>query len=136
MLRLMLALDGLEPPQLPPARSWAVFKSFLALPSASEQDAASFQTTWIREDPASPTFVVRFVRELTDDAAGVGQLTRSVELQFLYDGAAGVPLTGREVWNVDFESVQAFAEAVEALPEWIFAVRNVPLDGELLQDEE
>jgi hypothetical protein len=136
MLRLMLSLEGMEPPQLPASRSWAVFKSFLALPTGSERDVASFQTTWIREDPDTPIFVVRYLRELTDDATGFGRITRSVELQFLYDLSAPPTLRTLELWSEDFESVRAFTAAVEALPEWKFSVEHAPSDGELLQDEE
>jgi hypothetical protein len=137
MLRLMLAMDGIEPPQLPGQRSWRVFKSFLALPSASARDVASFQSAWLGEDPSAATLVIRFVRELTDDAAGFGGLrTRVVELQFLYELSARLPLAAREVWSDEFESLQAFTDAVETLPEWKFVVQEGPPTGELLEDEE
>ena len=56
---------------------------------------ASFQTTWIRD----ATFVVRHLRELTDDATGFGRITRSVELQFLYDSSALPSLRALELWS-------------------------------------
>jgi hypothetical protein len=85
----------------------------------------------------APTLVIRFVRELTDDAAGFGGLrTRVVELQFLYELSARLPLAAREVWSDEFESLQAFTDAVESLPEWKFVVEEGPPTGELLEDEE
>ena len=136
MLSLMLAMDGMEPP-LPGRRSWRVFKTYLALPSSSDRDVASFQSTWIREDPTEPTFVVRFARELTDDADGTGLLrTRIVEIQFLYQLSDELPLAARELWSDEFASMQAFTEAVEATPEWKFVVDEGPAVGDVLQDEE
>jgi hypothetical protein len=136
MLRLMLAMQGMEPPTLPAGRTWTVFKAFLALPSASEQDVSSFQTTWIREDPDSPTFAVRWVRQLTDSEPGGEPLTRSVEAQFLYEAPHDSELAERTVWSDDFSSLKEFVAAVEALAEWRFAVENDRGDGELLEDEE
>jgi hypothetical protein len=136
MLRLMLAMDGMEPP-LPGRRSWKVFKAFLSLPSSSDADVASFQSTWIREDPAEPTFLVRFVRELTDDVGYTGQRrTRIVEIQFLYQLSDELPLAARELWSDDFDSMQGFTEAVEAAPEWKFVVDEGPPTGDVLEDEE
>jgi hypothetical protein len=132
----MLAIQGMEPPQLRADRSWAVFKGFLELPSASERDVSSFQTSWIREDPESPTFVVRWVRQLTDNAVGYGPLTRSVEVQFLFASPAHRGLAEHTVWSDDFDSLKEFIATVEALPEWRFAIENDPGDGELLADEE
>jgi len=136
MLRLMLAMEGMEPPLLPANRTWAVFRAFLELPSASERDVSSFQTSWIREDPDTPTFVVRLVRQLTDNAAGWGPLTRSVEAQFLYEAPSDPGLAEHTVWSDDFRSLGDFVAAVEALPEWRFAVENDRSDGDLLADEE
>jgi hypothetical protein len=135
MLRLMLAMRGMEPPELPGMRSWEVFKGFLAVQSASEHDVASFQSTWLREDSQAPTLVIRFVRELTDDAAGYSR-SRTVELQFLYELSGTLPLVARELWSDEFESTQAFIDAVEALPEWRFVVDEGPATGDLLEDEE
>jgi len=136
ILRLMLASEGMEPPLLAPDTSWSVFKRFLALPGAAGHDVASFQTSWIREDPDSPTFVVRFVRELADDAAELGRTTRSVQLEFLYALPVDPDLRALELWSEDFQSIEAFTAAVEALAEWSFAVENAPSYGEILQDEE
>lgn len=135
MLRLMLAMDGMEPP-LPGRRSWSVFKTFLSLPSSSARDVASFQATWLREDPNEPTFVARFVRELTDDAGDGALRRRVVELQFLYQLSEELPLAARELWSDDFPSLQAFTEAIEATPEWKFVVDEGPPDGEILEDDE
>jgi hypothetical protein len=135
MLRLMLAMEGMEPPGLPASRTWTVFKAFLELPSDSEPDVSSFQTSWIRDDPGSPTFVVRLVRQLTDDASG-GPLTRSVEAQFLYESPADANLAEQAVWSDDFKSTTEFVAAVGALSEWSFAVENDTGDGELLTEEE
>jgi hypothetical protein len=136
MLRLMLAMQGMEPPTLPAGRTWTVFKAFLQLPSASERDVSSFQTTWIREDPDTPTFAVRWVRHLTDSEPGGEPLTRSVEAQFLYESPYAPGLAEHTVWSDDFSSLEEFVAAVEALPEWRFAVENDRGDGELLEDEE
>jgi hypothetical protein len=136
MLRLLLAMDGMEPPQLPARRCWTVFKAYLALPSASERDVAAFQSNWILEDPASPIFVVRLVRQLTDNASGVGQFTRSVELQWFYEMPHDPSLAERDLWSEDFHGIEGFAAAVEALPEWAFAVENKASEGDLLEAEE
>ena len=135
MLRLLLAMEGIEPPQMPVSRCWTVFKAFLALPSASQRDVAAFQSSWILEDPASPTFVIRFVRQLTDYASGMDPLTRSVELQWFYEIPHDPALAEQDVWSEDFDGIEGFAAAVEALHEWAFAVGTEASGGDLLEAE-
>jgi hypothetical protein len=81
--------------------------------------------------------VVRFAQELTDEAGDTGRLrTRVVQLQFLYQLSAELPLAARELWSDDFASTHAFTEAIEVLPEWRFVVDEGPPTGDVLEDEE
>jgi hypothetical protein len=135
-LRYLLALEGRESPSVPVAEGWEVFKAFLELPADGE-DVAGFQTSWIRENPDYPVFVVLFVRQLTDAADGGIRLMRAVALQFLF---SCVPsrLVEVELWSSDFEDRTAFFAAVEDTDEFYYATKSALPDsgGVVLEAEE
>lgn len=117
LLRLLLALEGMEPPDIDPARAWQVFRRFLALPSESVQDVASFQARWEGETGDAPVLFCTFVRQLTDeDPDAIAPRTRSIELEYSYDVPRVDQLPELDVWSDSYRSLDEFAAHVERLP--------------------
>ena len=133
VLRYLLADAGLEPPSVPVREGWEIFKKFLALPTESKRDAAGFQTSWIRENPAAPVFSVIFCRQLSEDEGGI--INRAVALNFLFDDARS-DLAEHEIWSTDFRRLDDFLDHVERLREFDFALEAPPTLGDVVTQEE
>lgn len=67
LLRLMLAMEGMEPDSMPVEEAWPVFKRFAALPSQANGDVISFQVRQEGE-PGSPMYYCMWIRQLSDEA--------------------------------------------------------------------
>jgi len=120
LLRLMLAMEGMEPDSMPVEEAWPVFKRFAALPSQANGDVISFQ---VRQggEPGSPMYYCMWIRQLSDEAGGWGERTRSIQLEFMYDHGPQIHFSECEVWSDDFDSLDSFSSHVERLP-----LRSVP----------
>jgi hypothetical protein len=134
VLLYLLADAGFEPPLIPVREGWDIFQKFLAMPAESQSDVASFQTTWIRENPANPVYSVLFSRQLTDPDEHLGSLTRAVGLQFLFDDTRR-DLSEAELWSNDFSDLKAFVEHVEDLREFEYSLDATPTEGDVVIDE-
>lgn len=115
LLRPLLALEGMEPPDLDPERAWAVFKRFVSLPAESPQDLATFQAHWHTLSDDTPQLACLFARPLSDDATGF-ETTRSIQIEYIYDLPYSERLAELEVWSDEFPSLDAFFAHVEKLP--------------------
>jgi hypothetical protein len=115
----MLALDGMEAPG-EPGRSWDVFKRFAQVPSTSVHDVLAFQVGWIRIDDGDPLLSCSWVRQLTDDAAGYGELTRAIQLEYGYSERLLLVPDELDLWSDEFNSLREFFEAVEDQPQFKF----------------
>ena len=135
-LKYLLADAGLEPPYIIVAGGWPVYRRFMALPADSTEDVGGFQTHWLRETPDNPVYEVLLCRQLTDDAQGVGPLTRLIALQFLFEGAPG-HLPETEIWATEYRSLEKYFDHVESLPQFQFALEGAPTQGDaILYDED
>ena len=135
VLLYMLADAGFEPPLIPVREGWKIFQEFLRLPAESQTDQASFQATWIRENPNEPVYSVLFSRQLTDPDEHLGTLSRAVGIQFLFEDARP-DLAEAEAWSNDFASLDAFCEHVETLKEFDYSLDATPTQGDVLVDED
>ena len=136
LLHLMLALEGMEAPG-DPADAWAVFKRFAQVPSHSVQDVVGFQVGWTRSDGGGPLLTCSFVRQLTDDAAGLDDLTRVIQLEYAYhDRLLDVP-DALEIWSDDYPSLDTFFEEVESQPQFHFLLStSASFTGVYVRDQE
>jgi len=123
LFQLMCALDGRESGTLVLSQTWPVFLAFCRIPAASTDDQPGFQAEVTRDDLDTPVLEVRLVRQLTDDVGGFGPVTRALYAEFLFEG---VPdnIEGHTLWARDFDSLEAFCDAVEATPEYRWAVEG------------
>ena len=126
LLRLMLALEGMEPPKLDPMRSWTVFQRFAALPAQATQDVATFQVTWVTEIDGPPILFCVLARQLTESVRGMAETTRSIQVEFSFE-AESDELEDIEVWSDEFESLDAFVAHVEELPHFEIIAREKPV---------
>jgi hypothetical protein len=129
VLQYLLADAGLEPPFVPFEAGWKVYQTFLQVPSDSFQDVATFQTSWLRENPTEPVLEVLLGRQLTDQDAPGGPLIRLVALQFLFEKAPSA-LTEVELWGSDAPTLDRFLDQIEHSPQFQYAC-----GGELLQGD-
>jgi len=134
LLEYMLASEGMEAPALVFAKAWPIYCRFLAVPDQDGNVLGSYQAAIARENPEYAEVTVRLVRELTDGAAGVGDLTRSVFVQFIYEGPL-LDVVDEECWSNDFPDLEAFRQAVEALPTFGLASVQACTDGSLVVEE-
>ncbi len=136
LLHLLLALEGMEPPELHPARAWPVLRRFLALPSESGQDVYSFQASWASEMGEAPVLFCTFARQLTDEAGDRGEpLTRSIQLEFSYEIARTKDLDACEVWSDRFRTVEQFAAYIERLPHFQMMQQETPVFCEIFAED-
>lgn len=124
LFQLMCALEGREAGTLALRLIWPIFLDFCRLPARSEEDSPGFQAEVSREGVDTPVLEVRLVRQLTDDALGYGRLTRVVYANFFFDQVPD-DLDGAMLWARDFASLEEFREAVEATPEYQWALGQV-----------
>lgn len=139
LLRLLLALEGMEPPRIHPDRGWAVFKGYIALPSESPHDVASFEATWVAEVGDDPVLFCRFVRELIDAPEGApAEVTRRIQLEYSYaadradefdDDLDDVSLS-----SSDFHSLAEFTTTVEQLPHFRLMTSTAPATCDLYEE--
>lgn len=115
LLRLLLANDGMEPPDLDLLRAWQAFKYFANLTADSEQDVVGFQGRWVGEAADSPLLACTWLRQLTDDAPGYS-LTRAIELDYTLETPYNSAIEDVEIWSDSYTSVEAFLTDVEQLP--------------------
>ena len=118
---LMCALEGEESGSLVLAHTWPTFMQFAKLPATSREDHIGFQADVTREGLDTAVVELRLVRQLTDDAGGVGMITRLSCADFLFDGAPD-DLERVELWSHDFPTLDAFRSAVEVSPVFIWTV--------------
>ena len=129
VLQYLLAEDGREGPFVPFAAGWKVYQTFLRVPSDSAEDVATFQTSWLRENPDDPVFEVLLGRQLTDRRGPGGPLIRLVALQFLFEKAPRT-LSELELWASDAPTLDRFLGDVEHTLEFQYAS-----DGDLLEGD-
>lgn len=127
LLRLMLALDGMEPPAIDPMRAWAVFLRFAARPADAAQDVATFQATWVDEVDGPPILFCVLARQLTQSGRGVAETTRSIQIEFSFEVEYAEELEDLEVWSDEFETLEAFADHVEQLPHFEVIAQEKPV---------
>jgi len=131
-LRLLLAAADLEPPHaLPPSECWPVFKVFCTVPTQDADEGASFQTELITED--QPVAAVRFVRQLRGTLFQKPYV-RSAVVQFLFTDPP-TSFAERDVWSVDYPTLDEFFGHVEELAEFQFAMDRTPIDAGIFFDE-
>jgi len=118
LLRLLLALDGMEPPLVDPVRAWPVFKRYAGMPSASEEDVIGFQARWVEEPGNEPVVFCALERRLTDTDGNPLGMTRTVQLEYTYDAGDASELEDVEVWSDEFENLADFFQEVEGLPQF------------------
>ncbi len=135
LLEYLLASEGLEPPGLVFARVWPVFCHFLTVPDQEGGAVASYQAMIARENADYAELVIRFARQVSDDAGGWGDLTRSVFVQFMFEGPFP-GLAAEECWLNDCPDLDGFRQAVEALPTFIAALDLTCTDGSILVEEQ
>ena len=99
------------------------------------KDAGSFQTSWIRENPEAPVFSVMFLRQLTDEAGGYGELTRAIALQFLFEDAPE-DLGEHAMWSSEFRRLEDFFTNVERLREFRFVLDAPPSFADVILEVE
>jgi hypothetical protein len=114
LLRLMLALEGIEVPDMEEKQAWPIFKKFAALPGESDSDIVGYQVT--RYEGSEGMIECLWIRQLTDDVY-LPQLNRSVYIQFNYNISPTIPITDVEIWADQFESLDAFFGHVEGYPQ-------------------
>ena len=125
LLNLLLALQGMEGPD-DRRRTWEVFQQFARLASSSEHDVVGFHAGWMEVDDGYPTFAGSWVRELTDDAAGFGTLTRAIQVEFGYEEPLESLLEPVELWSDDYPTLEAFFAEVAQLPHFTFIMETAP----------
>jgi hypothetical protein len=136
LLNLMLALAGMESPE-EPARAWEVFKRFARAPSTSSHDVIAFQVGWIEVDGGDPLLSCSWVRQLTDDAAGYGDITRAVQLEYGYDEKLLHVPNSIDVWSDEFPSLAEFFEAVERQSQFGFMMETAAsISGVYVRDDD
>jgi hypothetical protein len=118
LLRLLLALEGMEPPLVIPAGAWAVFKRYARMPSAADDDAVGFLARWVEEPGNEPVVFCVLERRLTDAAGNPLGMTRTVQLEYTYDAEDASDLEDIEIWSDEFESLDDFFQEVEDLPQF------------------
>lgn len=134
VLLYMLADAGFQPPTIPVKEGWKIFQQFLSLPAESTTDLASFQSSWIRENPNEPVYSVMFSRQLTDQGHRHGALTQATALEFLFDRAPrDLPETA--VWSSEFERLDDFFDHVEHLRQFDYALDATPTTGDVVFEE-
>jgi hypothetical protein len=133
VFELMLAADEREVPYREPAKVWDIFLKFLAIPANAAEDAGCFQTTYLEpvDNDREPTIFVGFARQL-GDAKG---WRRSVQLQYTLGSLYAGRLPDVDVWTNEFESLDAFARHVEALPHFKVLCEDDAPTGELFVEE-
>jgi len=134
LLDLMLAFQGLEAPILDPSAAWRVFKEYLGVPSAVGATVGGFQCSVVAEEALGPGVLVRFIREVAGEDTEVGPRRRNVFLQLVYDSSEE-GLEDRDLWMEPGSSLSEFLTAVEALPEFRFAMEAAPSGGEVFMEE-
>lgn len=113
LLQLLLAIRGLEEPDMPFGETWSVFKEFAG---AGDSSSDPIVTVQLQEAEAEPTdFEVFMGREVQGVRNGY-DVTRLVGVQFLLRGPSVGPVQDRELWSTEFQDLAAFVAAVEASP--------------------
>ena len=124
LLNLLLALQGMEGPD-DRETAWKVFRQFAALPSSSEHDVIGFTAELLDEPGGYPTLTGSWLRQLTDDAAGL-TLTRAIQVEFGYEEPPDALIEAVEMWSDEYPTLGAFFSAVEQLPHFNFIMENPP----------
>lgn len=127
LLRLMLALEGMEGPVIDPMRAWAVFRRFIALPAEAAQDVATFQATWVTEIDGPPILFCVLARQLTVSVRGMAETTRSIQVEFSFEAEYTDELEDIEAWSDEFETLDDFAAHVEELPHFEIMAQEKPV---------
>ncbi len=136
LFRLLLALEGMEPPAVDPGRGWQVFERFIALPSESGRDLASFQATWGPDPEARDTLFCTLARQLTDGLETAVEVTRSIQLEYSFGLPWSEEYDDVEVWSDEFDSLQEFTAQVEQLPHFRLLLERAPSTCEVYVEEE
>jgi len=118
LLRLLLALEGMEPPLVTPDRAWEVFKRYARMPSAADDDVVSFQARWVEEPGNEPVVFCGLARRLTDAERNPLGLTRTVQLEYVYEAEDAGEFEDIEIWSDEFESLDDFFQEVEGLAQF------------------
>lgn len=134
-MRLLLASDGMEPPELDLQRAWPVFKYFATLVADSEEDVIGFQARWVGETAEDPIMVCTWVRQLTDEAPGF-RLTRAIELDYTLDTPFNPRIEDVELWSDDYGSVAEFFGEVEQLPHFLLAAQSTVAMCDIYAEDE
>jgi hypothetical protein len=93
------------------AVKWSVFKRFAQVPSTSARDVLAFRASLIQVDDEPATPACCWVRQLTDEAAGYGELTRAIQVEYGYDERLLLVPEPVEIWSADFANLADFLEA-------------------------
>jgi len=134
-LRPELLAAGLDPEHLEPWEAWKVFKRFLSVPAATEDEGASMQCR--REEVADGEFLVymQWIRQFAAVEDSADRPVRYVAIELGYR-PADLPIDDEiELWSHDFPALANFAAHVEGLEAFQRALNATPVATELISGE-
>jgi hypothetical protein len=132
-LRAALASAGFREDAPDPDTAWRAFRAFAAVPVAVEDDALLFQCgVW--SFTGRPMFHWNLTRQLTRDGRGDDDAMEQLSLTILYEPVPGLQDVETSLWSYDFADVDAWAAAVQALPEFAAAKAQPPAGCEISQE--
>lgn len=115
--------------------AWRVFREFAAVPVECADDALLFQCGVYRLT-GRERFHFGFVRQFTFEEDGEYDHMEQLDCTILFEPDAELRQLETNLWSYDFDTVEAFFAAVEALPEFGTPLRGRSAVGmELFQSE-
>jgi hypothetical protein len=129
----LLEAQSLDADRLLPGDAWIAFKDFARLPAESDDDVLYVQ--FFVPDPLDELLHLTFIRHLElAGPDGTLEPVREVVCDIGYPVTRGAPEPA-ELCSADFDTLDAFFDAVEARPEFRLAMAEHPVGSTVTWSE-
>ena len=119
----MLALAGLEPPEITLEEALPIFLNFLALPQDARASDAGFQAELVEEGPGDRLLTIMLGLKYPTPGLSFEPDTpgapRAVGIQWTHSVAPEDVFAAQDIWVGDYASLSDFEAAIRATPEWM-----------------